>query len=433
MSTNSLSGSGRGRSTGLNHSESDSSWSILYGALVNQLGVDPGKFQLLYPMTSWNWETTNVGFTSGAQYDFCAAMPQWSATGSYVSSGATFDGCYIQFLNTIMLATSDPDLLRQLKEAQNNLTQASNNLTTVYNQSVVSYSNSVTDNNPDYTTWLGTPGGSGYANQIAALQNQVSIAQAVVNSLANEQETPNIASALKAYSNDDYYTQLVDPGLSKFPKVPNYSIPMTSQEWINQVLGGGGNPGQFTFSNSDSHYDYSKTWAQGSASISYPFWAVCAQGEWSRLNEFSSDSSLSVTISFKAWDTISITPSKWFSGIVALKNGPYKKGFSAFSNPADPSVTYMFGKGGLIPILKTGMLVCLQPKISVNCSTSTYEKFQQEWSAAIGIRVGPFSIGGAGGGTQLNWTKTASGMNLTVDSSSNIPLIFGLNIVTEPQ
>ena len=69
----------------------DSAWSVLYGALVQQLGLNPQTFQLIYPMTSWNWPTNNAGYTNAAQYDFCATIPQWSAVGAYVSSGATFD------------------------------------------------------------------------------------------------------------------------------------------------------------------------------------------------------------------------------------------------------------------------------------------------------------------------------------------------------
>ena len=91
-------------------SSNDSAWNILYGAMVQSLGVNPQSFQLVYPMTSWNWPTNNLGFTSAAQYDFCATIPQWSAVGAYISSGVTFDSAYQQFLNTILLSTSNPVL-----------------------------------------------------------------------------------------------------------------------------------------------------------------------------------------------------------------------------------------------------------------------------------------------------------------------------------
>lgn len=73
-------------------SPDDTAWSLMYGALVSGLNISPKTFQLVFPMTSWNWPTNNMGYTSAAQYDFCATIPQWSATGAYVSGGATYNG-----------------------------------------------------------------------------------------------------------------------------------------------------------------------------------------------------------------------------------------------------------------------------------------------------------------------------------------------------
>lgn len=61
------------------------------------------------------------------------------------------------------------------------------------------------------------------------------------------------------------------------------------------------------------------------------------------------------------------------------------------------------------------------------------QQFQQIWSAAGGIQVGPFQIGGSSGGSSLNRTQSASGMTLTVTSTSLMPLIFGVNIAIQPQ
>src|SRR5215472_10586134 len=56
-------------------------WSLLYKALIDSIGADPRNFQLIYPFTSWNWPTQQSGFISSAQYNFCGAVPQWSAVG----------------------------------------------------------------------------------------------------------------------------------------------------------------------------------------------------------------------------------------------------------------------------------------------------------------------------------------------------------------
>jgi hypothetical protein len=415
----------------------DTAWSLLYGALINELGVSPQQFQLLYPPTSWNWPTNNPGFISAAQYDFCATIPQWSATGAYVSSGATFDNAYQQFLNTIVLNASTPQLQQQIVAAQNNLTQASSNLQTTVSQALATYNSTVVNNLPTYTDWLASPAGIGYGSQINALTKQVTQAQNVVNQLAMEQTTPNIANALNAFNNpqvtggaNPYYSKLVDTSLTGFPPVPQWAVSSSSAQWVSQVQGGGGSGGSITFSNSQAAYDYSKTWAQASGSVGNWFYSVYANGSWQQSTEFQSDSSLSVTITFKAWDTIAITPSKWYSGTTAFRNGPFARGYTATSQPE--SMAYMFGKGGMIPLLKTGMLVCYQPTISISCSTSTYQSFQKQWSAAGGIQIGPFQIGGSAGGSSMNWSSSSTGMTLTVESTSTTPLIFGINIAVEP-
>jgi hypothetical protein len=414
----------------LSVSPDDTSWGILYGALINALGVDPSKFQLVYPMTSWNWPTNNLGFTSAAQYDFCATIPQWSATGAYVSSGVTYDGAYQQFLNCIMLDTTDPALQQKITAAINNLTQSTQNYQSMYNQAQTAYNGQVTGNNPSFTAWLASPAGFSYNANLNTAQEQVIENQAIVTALTKQQKTPNIAAAQAAMANPAYMTQLSDPALSGNTPVPAWSLALSSQQWVNQVQGGGATGNSITISNSSAAYDYSKTWAQASSSVNYFFWQVYASGSWQKITEFYTDSSLSCTISFKAWDTIGITPSKWNSGTNIFKNGPFTQGYSA--DQGDGGTTWMFGQGGVVPCYKTSMLVCYQPTITITVSESTYNSFQQSWSAAGGIQVGPFQFGGSSGGETLNWTKSGSGMTLTVASSSLIPLIFGVNVAIQP-
>lgn len=416
--------------TTLAMSPDDSAWNLMYGALVSGLNVSPSTFQLVFPMTSWNWPTNTLGYTSAAQYYFCATIPQWSATGAYTSAGVTYDGAYQQFLNCIMLTTTNPTLEQQIKAAQNNLAQATQNYQTSYNQAVTAYNSSVTGNTPIFSDWLVSPAGFAFNATLTANAAQVTANQAVLTALTKQQTTPNISAALIAAGNQAYYTKLSDPIHSASPPVPGWSLSQSSQDWINQVQGGGANPGSLSFSNSSAAYSYANTWAQGSTSVGSWFWQVYADSKWQQASEFYTDSSLSCTISFAAWDTIGITPSGWNSGTNVLKKGPYNMGYSEFEQA---NTVWMFGEHGVVPCFKTGMLVCYQPTISITVSTSTYQQFQQSWSAAGGIQVGPFQIGGSGGGSSLNWSQSASGMTLKVTSTSLIPLIFGVNIAIQPQ
>lgn len=402
----------------------------MYGALVSGINASPKTFQLVYPMTGWDWPTNALGYTSAAQYNFCATIPQWSATGAYTSSGTTYNGAYQQFLNTIMLNTTDPALQLEIAGATNNLTQTTVAYQTALNQAQAAYNSSVTGNNPTFTDWLGSLAGAGYNTAITAAVGQMTAAQAVLTALTSQQTTPNIAAAQLAVANQAYFTKLQDPTLAGFPAVPGWSLSTTSQQWVTQAQGGGANPGSISFSNSSSAYSYANTWAQGSTSVGSWFWQVYANGQWQQASEFYADSSLSCTISFKSWGTIGITPSGWYSGTNALRNGPYKQGYSA--NQQD-GTTWMFGEGGVVPCFKTGMLVCYQPTISITVSKSTYNKFQSSWSAAGGVQVGPFQIGGSGGGSSLKWSSSGDNMTLSVVSSSTIPLILGVNIALQPQ
>lgn len=303
---------------------------------------------------------------------------------------------------------------------------------TINSQAVITYQSdvTVTNNNLTYKEWLGTPAGAGYASQIIALSLQVTQAQNVVDQLAKEQDTPNIHEALTAFTNQSYYTKLSDPNLSDFPAVPAWSLSTSSQQWVNQVQGGGGTGGSISFSNSAGSYSYEDTWAQSSLSVGGAFWSVYANRSWQEVSEFYEDSSLAVTISFKAWDTINIQPSRWYSGTTAFRNGPFLPNYTAYKQ--ENSTAWMFRKSGIIPVFKTGMLVCYQPSFAITVSESTHKNFSQNWSAATGVGIGPFQIGGSAGGASLNWTRTGSSMTLKLESTSNIPLIFGVNVAVEP-
>ncbi|MCY1046839.1 hypothetical protein OV208_36380 [Corallococcus sp. bb12-1] len=408
-----------------------SAWDLLYGAMVTGLGVKPQSFQLLYPFMQWTWPTTNAGYTSSAQYDFLATIPQWSAVGQYNSSGATFDGAYQQFLNDLATYTPDPQLQARITASYNDLAQATNQYQTDYNQAVQTYNAdpSVVGNVPNFTTWLASGAGLPYNIKIQADAENQSQAQANYVNLVKQARNPNLTQALTAAVNPAYYTKLQDPNLAGNPPVPLWSLGTTMQQWVNTVQGQGGTPGSISFSNSQSQFDLRNTWAQGSLSVGSWFWQVNVNGSWNRVTEFESDSSLQCTISFKAWDTIAINPGPWYSGVTQFKNGPFLTGYSAM--PAE-GMTNMFGEGGVVPVLKTGMLVGYQPTISVTVSQSTFNSFQEQWQASSGFSVGPFQFGGTTGGSQNAWTRSASGSTLTATSTSTVPLIFGVTVDTLP-
>ena len=164
-------------------------WGLLYKALSDSLGVDPDKFQLVYPFTSWNWPTEQVGFISAAQFDFCAAVPQWSAVGQYSSSGDLFHQAYQEFLNVIVAATDDPVLRQKIIAADNTLTSASNDYTKVYGQARSVYNDAVQNNDPSFTNWLASGVGKGWQSQITRAQTKLDQAQKNYDALVGQANT----------------------------------------------------------------------------------------------------------------------------------------------------------------------------------------------------------------------------------------------------
>jgi len=407
----------------------DKAWNHLYGAMVDGLNVSPSNFQLIYPFTTWDWPIVPAGYTSAAQWDFCSTVPQFSATGEYTSAGTAFNDSYGGMLNVVSAATSDPKLKADIEQARNMLQLAANNYDTIYKQSVDAYQTETGGSNtPTYTEWLGTMGGRTWQAQLDSAWKNVQAQQNVYNQLLSETTTPGLKDAQDRLDNQDYYTKLQDPSLSAFPAVPGYSIAMDATTWLNKVQAGtGGSSGKIGFSNSQSEYDYKKTWAGGSASIKKVFWSVNVGGSWERIDEFASDSSLNVDISFKAWDQISITASRWYNGafVTGIEKGPFIRGYSPYG---DSSTKAVWGPDGIMSVQKVGMIVCYKPSFSITVSTSTFKAFSEKWDVSAGLRIGPFSFSGGGGSSSSGWSSDSATNTFTGESTAETALIMGTNI-----
>ncbi len=409
-------------------------WSLMYKALTDSLGASPSTFQLIYPFTSWNWPTQTVGFMSGVQYDFCSTSPQWSAVGDYSSSGDRINQSYQEFLNVIVASTENPTLRAKIAVAANALTDATNNYTTAYNQAISAYGDDaeVVDNVPSFTKWLGGPAGKGYQTKISTAEKAMDQSQADYNNLVDQANTPGLSDAQNQFKNQDFYSKLNDPGLSGFPKVPYWSISQNAATWVDRIKAGEGPAGAtMGFTNHDSAYDYSKTWAGGSLTIPQVFWQVRVDGKWTRVTEFESDNDLVVSVEFEAIDQIQIQPSGWYNGgfIKSHKEGPYKMGFSAYGGDGTQAV---FGEAGFLGLLKTGMYVGYKPTFTIQTSQSTFSSFQEKFKVSTGLRIGPFNFTAEGGSSKAGWNASAQGKTFTGTSSSDTPLILGLSIAILP-
>jgi len=410
-------------------SDNDKAWGHLYGAMVAGLGVDPSNFQLNYPFVTWDWPVTNVGYTSAAQHDFCSAVPQFSATGAYASAGTEYNDAYGQMLRVVAADTSDPALEAKISQARNVLNLAINDYDITYRQARDAYVRETGGTNvPTFTEWLGSYSGKAWSTQIAAASSTVDAKNRVLVQLLSETTTPGLNDALGRLGNENYYTKLQDPTLATFPAVPAYSLGMDATTWLQKVKAGtGGSTGQITFANSHAEYDYKKTWAGGSASVGNFFWSVNVGGSWERIDEFGSDNSLEVGVSFKAWDTISIEAGRWYNGafVRSVSEGPFIRGYSAGGGDGTKAV---WGKDGIMGVQKVGMVVCYKPSFLIKVSSSTFTSFSQKWEVSAGVRIGPFTFNGGGGSTSSGWKADKATSTFSGESTSETALILGTNI-----
>jgi hypothetical protein len=408
----------------------DTMFSLMYGAMINQLGLSPSSFQLIYPFVSWNWPVTPTGYVSSAEFDFCATLPQWSAVGAYESSGARFDQAYGEFLSTISPATTNPTLQGQIANANSQLQLASNAYNTLLAQATAAYQAAVgSSNSPSFTAWLGTPGGMAWSSQLNSSASNVTQASAVYNALVAQTQTPALNTAIAAYTNQSYYSKLQDSGLSGFPAVPNYQVSNNPATWTQNVQAGGGTPGTVKFSMGQQAYDYSNTWAQSSSVVDAFFFSIVQNNSWQQITQFQSAQSLGVEIDFAAWDQIQIQPDGWYTGSAPrfYQNGPFNKGYTG--HPDQAGDTPAFGGSGYMNALKTGMIVAYQPKIIISTDSSTFNSVQSNWNSSSGIAVGPFYFNNSSsGGQQYSFTASAANNQLIVQSTSTTPVIIGVDV-----
>jgi hypothetical protein len=398
----------------------------LYGQMLAALSLDPKSFQLMMPGVVWDWEASN-GFIDPAQYNFCSVIPSWTAVGGYQSTDALFDASYFQFLNTLS-PEPPPDQQEAIHKAQEALQVAQNQQSDAVTVAQVKYKEdpTVVKGVPSYTTWLTSDAGLSFQAAIAAADTDLKTATNNYQSLVKKCDQ-NLATALAASQNQAYYANLNNGGSS--PMVPNWTLSMTSSDWVDSVSGGTDQT-TISYNNSQAAYDFNNSWAQGSVEIPDDFFSLQVSGEWQSTDEFYTDSNLSISIT-ASMTTIAISPDKWYSPVTALANGPYLPNYSEF-NDGQKGTTYMFGEGGVLPLVKTEMLVVYNPVIKLTISSQTYQANSSSWSVMGGISIGPFSIDDAGGGSSTSgWIDNGTTASITVTDTSGVPKILGV-VVGQP-
>lgn len=402
------------------------------GAMLHAAPSAGGEiYQALHPPASWNWPPSNPGFISAAQYDFCATIPQWSEEGTYVSSGVTFDRTYQQFLNLVVLYTTNPQLQRAIQAAQNALLVASANLQNLSAESRGAYNATVKDNDPSYTQWLDGDG-KRFGTQLRAATGEVDRRQSAVNDLLAQQQTPHIAGAQAAFADPANYLALSGSGLAGMPPVPAWNVSSDVARWLTEHRAGKLPRGSIAFSNEGVQPPLVAARADDPADA---FWAVSAGGAWQHADAFYADAELTCRIEFSALDVVAIEPGAWYSGTNLFQAGPFYWDITPYEPtppPVPSSQLWMFGRGGLIPLMKTAMQVAYEPAIAITVGDATYRALAQRSPRLSGVQVGSLRVGGPDAGATIRWTRTGGVWQLTATAPPTVPLIVGVVAAVQP-
>lgn len=399
-------------------------WGFMYKAFINNLKVDPMNFQLVTPFTSWDWSTQSLGHVDSREYDFISTVPQWSGVGAYASGGARLSDAYELFLMALVVS-ADPVQKQKIENQQNVCADIRQNFERAVKSARDKYAKdpTVVDNAPDFSTWLTDPLSIGYAEgtAIAGFRSQLDDAMELLEDLIKQSNDPTIKAASDRFNDQQYWTSVDTGSLDDAFTAPGFSKTESYTAWVQKVQAGGGNPATLGWSNSESHYDWKKSWAGGNASYGTPFWGIEVGGSWERVDELQTSKDIEVEIGFKAWDTIQIQDSGWFDQafVNAKCDGEYRTGYGKED---------FFGEKGAMGLRKTGMLVVYKPSFTIRSKTGFSKDYREKFEASGGLRIGPFKIGGGGGSSTIIQDKAVTSNEFSGTTDSETPFIAGITV-----
>ena len=92
----------------------------------------------------------------------------------------------------------------------------------------------------------------------------------------------------------------------------------------------------------------------------------------------------------------------------------------------------MWGDGGAMPLMKTGMIVGYQPQFRVESTDDTVSNLKKRFPNITGIRIGPLTFSTVSDTEPASMTFTENDHVFSGGATSNIPVIIGVIIETLP-
>ncbi len=389
------------------------------------------NLQLVSPTIDWWWDTASTGQIAPRAYQLANSIPKWSPVGDFSPGASGLYESYVQVLQHVN-PSIPPEQQQAWNDAHNQLIAAQNkwqnDQTAMYRAWVVATTNLPPGvPAPDFTTWQKDSGwlGTLHADSVQIGKMQENMAN-ITGQMDPELKAALAASAMPADKNAQKagFTTM-DQGDGTLIPVPNYLIGTSGQDWVALLTKGGGNQKSISVSQSQSSDNMTKSWAASHFSVDEWFWSVEASGSWSRLDIDDSDKSVSAQIDMTAtW--VQVTPGQWYDGAYMKTLAGQGNFFTPWT--AKGGTSPVFGEGGVLPVMITGLVVAYQPSFTITMSQNTYTQAKQQFEAATGVRIGPFSFGGSGGHASNTVDKTASNGTFTGKSTATYPFIIGVTV-----
>ena len=411
--------------------------SNLYGQVYEQilskvLAGSSKNFQLVSPMENWTWPPVSVGYIDPEAYRFVGQVPQWSAVGAYTPGGSDMHQAYLQVLS-LWNALGKGINEDQIRQASEDVTRAQNKLVQdqqVADVSYISYTKQLQAGvqPQSYDSWIAENWKTTLDDDKVHYKEALdALALVVGQKNAGLQQAITAATPPKNPSESKPGFVKAQIGLTMEVR-PNYIFP-DPEVWANKVAVEGGDSLKIHVSASALSTSLENSWAGGSGSLDTGFFALYGDGGWQRMDLATEDRSVEVDIVIRAYSLFNVGPDpSWFdSGILSTLaieddwNPPYSTNGGSGETP-------VFGEGGVLPLVLTGLVAGYQPIVDITMSNATYSKYRQRFDSSGGIRVGPFQIGGSGGRAEKKFLKKSDKNKFHVESKATYPFIMGITV-----
>ena len=391
------------------------------------------KLQLVYPFMDWTWPQANPGFIDAKAYSVVSQMPKWSAVGKYSPSDKDLYSSYKTVLEQCPKLTTTPEQQQQLKDVQDQINEAKGTLASDKEAMMYAWEQAqhVPEGMkpPEFNAWKQETGWTASLQvDELALQSAESIKAEIVKQ-QNAKYSEAIEAAALPAKDYDHKEGFLKCNINGNMEWRAGFLVSQGQDWVAELTKGGGTPLTIHMDASKPSSSMKNSWAGGACDYGDCFFGIYMDGSWSDMKLTESDSDIEVDIEIQAVTQVPVRPGKWYdSGYISYlaKKHEWNPPFATKEGESP-----VFGKGGLLPLMISGLLAGYQISFDITMSAETFKRHEYDFNVAKGIRIGPFHIGGGFSTHSDSWTKTASGCKFSGESNATYPFIIGFT-VAEP-